>query len=272
LVMRNLFVFLMKFVAVIFILVTILLLLLYFNQEKLIFFPEKLSADEKFSFSGNYEEKYFTMPDGKKLHALYFKADSSRGVVYYLHGNAGSVKSWGTVADIFASQNFDLLLLDYRGYGKSEGHISNEKELYSDVNVVYDSLKANYPEEKIVVLGYSIGTGLAANVAANHHPGKLILMAPYFNFPDLVKQIYPIVPGFMLKYKLKTNEFLPKVTAPIVIFHGLNDELIPFQSSERLKTLCKPGDKLILLDNQMHNGINENSLFQNELKHLLMNN
>lgn len=259
----------MKFFVVIFILATVLLLLLYWNQEKLIFFPEKLEKQYTFSFSEHYQEKYFTMPDGKKLHALLFKADSSRGVVYYLHGNAGSVNSWGTISSIFTSLHFDLLLLDYRGYGKSEGHISSEQQLFSDVNVVYDSLKIDYPENKIVVTGYSIGTGLAANVAAMHHPARLILMAPYFNFPDLVDQIYPILPAFILKYKLKTNEFLPQVDAPISLFHGLNDELIPYHSSERLRLLCKPSDKLILLDNQTHNGINENPVFQKELERIL---
>ena len=81
-----------KIIVVFLVLGILLLIVAYISQEKLIFFPEKLSKDHQFSFDANFEEKTYTMDDGVKLHGIMFKADSSKGVVYYLHGNAGSVK------------------------------------------------------------------------------------------------------------------------------------------------------------------------------------
>ena len=247
----------------------LLMIIAFVSQEKLVFFPEKLSKNHQFPFKVKFEEKFYVMEDSVKLHGILFKADSSKGVVYYLHGNAGSTSSWGGISDIYTQHNYDLLLIDYRGYGKSEGKIVSEKQMYTDVQKIYDELKAEYSEDKIVVLGYSIGTGLASMLAAKNNPKQLLLLAPYYNFPDLVRQIYPIVPRFIIKYKFMSSNFLPKTEAPIAIFHGTDDDLIPYSCSERLYEHCKPEDKLFLIDNLGHNGINEDEKFQAELAKIL---
>lgn len=267
--MRKIAGIIMKIIVIAIVLIVVFIYLIYYNQEKLIFYPDKIEKSYGFSFAEPFTEKYFTMQDGTQLHGLLFNADSSRGVIYYLHGNGGALDSWGSIAPIFTSMHYDLLIIDYRGYGKSGGKILNEEQLFNDNQQIYNNLKSQYREEQIIVLGYSIGTGMAAKLASQNHPGMLVLLAPYYNFPDLVKHIYPILPGFMLKYKLMTNEFLPKVEAQVVIFHGKNDELIPYQSSERLFELCKTEDQLFLIDNQQHNGINENPVFQTEIRKIL---
>ena len=85
--------------------------LLYFFQEKLIFFPQKLASDYPFNFGKNVEEKYVETPDGIKLNALLFKADSSKGLIFYLHGNAGSLAGWGEVAQFYTALQYDLSLI-----------------------------------------------------------------------------------------------------------------------------------------------------------------
>jgi len=267
--MKNLLEAVIKILIAFILISGLLIVIAFISQEKLIFFPEKLAKNHQFSFTSNFEEKFYLMEDSVRLHGLLFKADSSKGVVFYLHGNAGSASTWGNMAEIFTKHNYDLLLLDYRGYGKSEGRIVSEKQMYTDVRNVYNELKTNYSEDQIIVLGYSIGTGMASMIAAENNPKQLILLAPYFNLPDLVKQVYPIVPRFIVKYKFKSNEFLPKTNSPIAIFHGLNDDIIPPNCSERLYKLCKPSDKLLLIDNQGHNGLNENGKFQQELAKIL---
>lgn len=175
---------------------------------------------------------YFCDPGTTRF---YFKADTSKGLIFYLHGNAGSLKSWGEIAKTYTSLHYDLFILDYRGYGKSEGTISSEAQLYKDVHVVYNNLKTKYDENKIIVLGYSIGTGPATELAAANHPKLLILQAPYYSMTDLMKHNYPIIPAFLLKYKFETNKNIRNCKMPIVIFHGDNDEVIYFQSSLKLK-------------------------------------
>ena len=248
----------------------VILVILYFAQEKLIFFPEKLPGDYTFHFDGQFEEKWIQVDDNCKLNALLFKADSSKGIILYLHGNGGSVNSWGDVASFYTELGYDMLIPDYRGYGKSQGKISSEKQLLNDIQCVYNSIKQNYPEEKIIILGYSLGTGLATDLASKNNARKLVLLAPYYNFPDLLKKKLKLVPAFVLKYRLMTNENICKVKSPIVLFHGKNDELIDYQSSEKLFKLCKPGDKIFLLANQGHGGIDGNSMYRKEIEKILV--
>lgn len=255
-----------KIVAAVYILLCVLL---YFLQEKLIFFPEKIARTDTFYFNQPFEELYFTTAGKTSLHGLLFKADISRGLIFYLHGNAGSLKAWGAIAKTYTDLHYDLFMLDYRGYGKSDGNISNEQQVYDDVQLVYDSLKKRYAEKDIIVLGYSIGTGPASKLASTNHPNLLILQAPYYSLTDMVKHSFHIIPTFILKYKFTTNVFLPDCRMPVVIFHGNKDEVIYYGSSIKLKALFKPADTLISLANQGHNGMSDNPVYQQALRQLL---
>lgn len=160
-----------KIVIGIIILLNIALIVgLYFFQEKLIFSPQKLEKDYQYSFSQNFEELTFKTLDNKL-----FKADSTKGVIFYLHGNLGSLKSWGNVAKSYTDLNYDVFIIDYRGFGKSEGAISSEKQLFDDNQIVYNKIKTLYKEQYITILGYSIGTGLATKLASDNNPRRLIL-------------------------------------------------------------------------------------------------
>lgn len=244
--------------------------LLYFLQERLIFFPEKLRKDFQFNFFYDFEEITIKTKDGVLLNALLFKATNSKGVIFYLHGNAGSLNSWGEVAGIYTTMGYDVFMLDYRGYGKSEGKISGEKPVYQDVQTAYDLLRTRYDESKIIILGYSIGTGPATKVASANQPRLLILQAPYYSLLDLMRHMYPVIPTFILKYKFETNKFIRKCTMPIVIFHGDLDEVIYHGSSLKLENLLKKTDTLITLAGQSHNGMSINPEYLSELQKILM--
>lgn len=244
--------------------------LLYFFQEKLIFFPEKLDKDYQLTFYQDYQEINIKMHDNILLNSILFKADSSKEVIFYLHGNAGSVNSWGEVAAIYTALHYDVFMPDYRGYGKSEGKIRSEAQLFQDIQTVYDSLKTKYDESKIIVLGYSIGTGPATKIASANHPKLLILQAPFYSMADLVKHIYPVIPTFILKYPFKTNKYIQQCSMPIVIFHGKQDEIIYYNSSVKLKELMKKTDTLITLDGSGHNGMSSHPQYLYELKKILM--
>lgn len=171
--------------------------LLYFFQEKLIFFPQKLNKNYQFQFEQKFEELNIKATDGKLLNGLLFKAESSKGLIFYLHGNAGDLSSWGDVAKTYTDLNYDVFIFDYRSYGKSEGQINGQNQMFEDNQTAYDELKKKYSEEKIIVLGYSIGTGLASKLASTNNPKLLILQAPYYNLTDMMKQKFSLIPTFI---------------------------------------------------------------------------
>lgn len=257
------------------ILITILVLyivlcgVVFMFQEEYIFFPEKLDKFFQFDFDQKFEEVFIKTDDGVDLHGLLFSVEKSKGLIFYLHGNAGSLRSWGGVAKTYIDLNYDVFILDYRGYGKSEGSINGEKQIFSDVQAAFDNLKKRYDENKIIILGYSIGSGPAAKIASVNNPKLLILQAPYYNMLDLMRKFYPLIPAFVLKYKFRTNRYLKECKMPVVIFHGDQDEVIYFGSSLKLKKLFKSEDRLITLNGQGHNGMTENEDYLIEIKKIL---
>ncbi len=244
-------------------------LILFFIQEQLIFHPIKLDKRYNFKFKNKFEELNINTADGKQLNGLLFKAEKSKGLIFYLHGNAGSVNSWGHVAEVYTKLSYDVFILDYRGYGKSEGSIKSQDQLFTDNQLAYDLLKERYKEENIIVLGYSIGTGLASKLASQNQPKQLILQAPYYSLPYLVRHKFTLAPSFILKYKFNTYQYLEDCNMPITIFHGNLDRLIPIDSSIKLKSKFKDKIQFITLENQEHMGITYNPKYSKVLQSIL---
>ena len=246
---------------------------LYFRQESLLFYPQKLPTTYRFTFPGTYAEYPITAPDGTRLSGLLFKAQApAKGLVFFLHGNGGSLAGWGSLAPTYTSRGYDVFFLDYRGYGKSPGRISSEAQLLGDVAAAYQQVTAGYAESQVIIAGYSLGTGPAAWLAARQHPRLLLLHAPYFSLADMAAhtvKIWPVLPGFLLRYPLATHEYLPQVAAPVVLVHGDHDELIPYNSSVRLKALLKPGDQLLTIRGGTHNGLLETPQYQQAITGIL---
>jgi uncharacterized protein len=241
----------------------------YFNQAEMVFNASKLSDDYKFSYKQKFEEINIPSFDGKKLNGLLFKANQSKGLVFYLHGNAGNLSTWGNMSEIYTSLGYDIFILDYRGFGKSDGIIENEKEVLKDVSIAYKKLSEKYNEQNIIITGYSIGTGPAAYLASIYNPRLLILQAPYYNFTELSSERVPFMPYFLKKFSFETNNFIKKAKAEVYIFHGNKDQVINYKNSVRLSELIKNKNNFFTLENQNHIGINENDDFKNQLKIIL---
>lgn len=243
--------------------------LVYFFQEKLIFHPDVLALDMKYEFDGDYEELNIKMDDGTLINSLLFKAKESKGCVFYLHGNAGSLRRWGDIHELYTGLGYDLFIFDYRGFGKSEGEITSEEVFYNDLDKLYDFVADKYNRDSIVIIGYSIGTGPAAMLASKYQPAHLILKAPYFNLTDRMHYQYPFLPSFLLKYKFATDEFITKVKCPITIFHGDKDDVIYYGSSLKLKEFLKKEDELITIPEFGHNGMNKNEVYTKGLEKII---
>ncbi len=212
------------------------LLSFYFLQEKLIFNPIKLPADYKFPFEIPFEERFFEVDTNVNINALLFKSHNPKGLIFYIHGNADNLRYWGEFASNFTQYNYDVLMYDYRGFGKSQGSIKGERNLQRDAKRIYLKMIKEYGEENTIIYGFSIGTGIASRLGSNNSPKHLILEAPYFNFIDLIKYHKAYLPADLIsKYHFRTNKYLTKAEVPITIFHGTEDRKVPFYSGEKLK-------------------------------------
>jgi len=201
--------------------------ILFLMQERFIFLGEPLPKNFKFSFATPFKELNLTTSDGAVINALHFKADSAKGVIVYFHGNAGNLERWGGLMEYYVSLNYDVVIMDYRGFGKSTGKRS-EKVLFSDAQLIYDSVKKEFDENKIIVFGRSIGTGIAAYIAGQNNPKMLVLETPYYEMATLVRQRFPIYPTTLaLRYRFQTYKFLKTASCPIYIFHGTEDIVVP---------------------------------------------
>lgn len=245
---------------------------LYFFQEKLIFPASTLPKEYLFRFQQPFEEKYIPTGNGYTLHGILFPLNSSRGTIFYLHGNGGTVDSWGRYAETYVRMGYQVFVLDYPGYGKSGGKITGEKALFEDIAIVYDSVCRWVPEKDIIILGYSLGTGLATRLASVRQPKQLLLHAPYYNFEAMMRHRFPFVPTFLLRYDMQTNEYIAACKMPIVIFHGDADEVIPIAMAKQLQRLAKPNDQLIVLKGQGHMDMTSNEEYLRILGTLLNGN
>lgn len=230
-------------------------LFLYFFQEKLIFRPEILPSDHVYRFPLEFQELDYEPKSGVRINAVKFKCQNPKGLVYYLHGNSGSVQTWYNVADLFIEKGYDVLIIDFRGFGKSTGTIS-QKSLYNDAEFVYNELKKEYREDKILVYGRSLGSGMATYVASKNNPTALVLEAPYYSFKDLAHHYYPWLPhSLLLRYTLRTDKFIPNVQCPIYIFHGTDDKVVYHGSTEKLARLLKKTDRVFSIEGGTHNDL-----------------
>lgn len=241
----------------------------YLFQESLIFHPEKLSDKHHFNFEDEFVELNIKTEDGETINMLHFKSKNSKGIVYYHHGNAGNLELWGSKAVDFTTRGYDVLMYDYRGYGKSSGSIKNEKMLYSDAILIYKKLIYDYKERDIIIYGTSLGTGIAAHLAYDNHPKLLILETPYYNFYDVSKFHYPYLPNsILLHYQFKTDKLLPEVAVPIYMFHGTEDETVPYNSSVRLEKLSE-NIVLYTIKDGSHNNLNTFHEYHDRLDSIL---
>jgi hypothetical protein len=227
----------------------------YLLQEKFIFLPSKLSQEYVYEFDHDFEELFIETEDGARLNALHFKQEQPRGIIVYYHGNAGDLSRWGEITSFFLQYNYEVLVMDYRTYGKSTGKIS-EKALYSDAQLFYNKAKELFPEGKIIVYGRSIGTPIAAYVASRNDPKKLILETPFYDFKKLVKNKFPLVPVGLLKYEFPTANFTDDVKCRIVIIHGTDDGIVPFEMATLLyKTMPEEERNFVTVKGGKHNDL-----------------
>ncbi len=245
----------MPLLVYILIIIAALSIIAYFVQEKFIFKPEKLKKDFTYKYDAPFEELNFYPEQNVTINGLHFYKEKPLGLVLYFHGNTRSIKGWAKYAKDFYRYNYDVVLVDYRGFGKSTGK-RTEQNLHDDMQYVYNFLKNKYGENHLIVYGRSMGSGFATNLAAQNNPRYLILDAPYFNFKKVVERFLPFLPiRFVLRYHLRTDSWIGSVKCPTYILHGTKDWLIPIKHSEQLRTKNDRKITLIEIEGGGHNNL-----------------
>jgi hypothetical protein len=211
---------------------------LYYLQDYFLFKPEKLPKDFQFLYENQIVEEYnLETRDDAIINGLHFKVANPKGVVLYLKGNSKSIKGWGKFAVDFTRNDYDVIMVDYRGFGKSTGKRS-QKAMKRDLQFVYDKIKEKVDEKYIILYGRSLGSGFATKLASLNNPKMLILDAPYYSLTNVTGRYMPFMPlSLIIKYPMPTYKWLKYVNCPIRIIHGTQDKLIPFKSSVKLSQI-----------------------------------
>lgn len=243
---------------------------LYFFQEKLIFRPTQLPEDHTFQFSQPFEEIFLEGKERSLLNAVLLKAEDSKGLIIYYHGNSGDLSRWGEVGAYFIQFGYDVLVMDYRTYGKSRGKLS-ETSLYDDAQLFYYEALQRYDEEDIVVYGRSLGCTFASYVSARNNPSRLILETPFYSLADLVKSKYPVLPAQrLLKYQFPTASFVTRIDCPTAVIHGTDDAVVPYESGKKLyQTFSNGQTEFISISDGEHNNLVQFEAYQKSMERLL---
>jgi pimeloyl-ACP methyl ester carboxylesterase len=247
----------------------VLIIVAYLLQEKFIFKPEKLHADFKFKYDIPFRELFFEVEEGVSINGLHFYRENPKGLILYFHGNTRSIKGWARYAKDFYRYDYDVVLVDYRGFGKSTGKRS-EKVMLQDMQFVYDKLMSQYPQHHIIVYGRSMGSGFAAKIASDNSPRYLILDAPYYNFKRVVERFLPMLPlRWVLRYHLRTDKWIRHVNCHTYIIHGTRDRLIPISNSEKLQSINPGKITLIRIHGGGHNNLPSFPEYHNFVRDIL---
>ncbi len=231
--------------------------LLFFFQDYFLFKPEKLDQGFQFHYENQTIEEYnVETRDGAIINGLHFKSPNPKGVVFYLKGNSKSIKGWGKFAVDFTRHGYDVIMVDYRGFGKSTGR-RTQKAVKRDMQVIYNKIKKKVPEKYIILYGRSLGSGFAAKLASMNEPRMLILDAPYYSLSKVAKKYIPFMPlSLLIKFPMPTYKWLKYVKCPIHILHGTDDKLIPYKTSVKLSKINPKLTKLYTVIGGGHKNLN----------------
>ena len=226
-----------------------LCLLMFFSQERLLYFPDPRLIATPEALGLDFESVSIGTEDDLRLHAWWIPANPARGVLLFCHGNAGNISHRLDSIRQFHELGLSVLIFDYRGYGESEGKPS-EAGTYRDVTAVWRYLtgKRGIPPEKVVVFGRSLGAAVAAHLAARVEPGAVVLESAFTSVADMAARLYPWLPvRWLVRIDYPVARDIQAIRAPVLILHSPNDEIIPYDMGRTLYELAHEPKEFIEL-------------------------
>jgi fermentation-respiration switch protein FrsA (DUF1100 family) len=231
---------------------------LFFAQRSFLFpIPQTARTAPDAAGFPEAEEHILATEDGESVIVWHVPAKPGHPVVLYFHGNGDFLAGFfGRFRDIVADET-GIVALSYRGYAGSSGYPS-EQGLLRDAAAAYAFTSARYSADRIVVWGFSLGTGVAVALAAEQPVGRLILEAPYTSIADVAASVFPIFPvRLIMKDPFRSDQRIARVTAPLLILHGARDPTIPIGLGERLFALAREPKQLVRFSEGGHNDLDD---------------
>ncbi|MCC5857232.1 MAG: alpha/beta hydrolase [Ectothiorhodospiraceae bacterium] len=251
--------FLLRAAALLVVIYLLLVAALYLFQSRLIHLPavpgrEILSTPERIGL--DYRDVWLTTGDDVRLHGWYVPYAPSAPTLLFFHGNAGNISHRLDSLRIFHELGLNVLIIDYRGYGRSAGR-PGERGLYRDAHAAVDWLRDEYDveAEELILFGRSLGAAVASRMAAERGAAVLILESAFTSVPDLAAELYPIFPVRMLaRHDYDTRAHLDAVRAPVLVVHSPDDEIVPFRHGQRLYEAAPEPRALLKLEGGHNDG------------------
>jgi uncharacterized protein len=235
----------------------------YVLQRDLLFHPNHLHVSPHSVGLNDVAEMEFATADGERLIAWYASAHQGQPTLFYLHGNAGALAHRAGRIKLYRNNGYGIFMLAYRGFSGSTG-APTEEHIVSDALMAYDQLKQlGVRDEDIVVYGESLGTGVAVQVAANRHPGGLVLESPFSSAVDVGSYLYPYLPVYwLLKDRFESVRYIDKVTAPLLMLHGEDDQIVPVRFGRKLFDAAQPPKMAYYFGGATHYTLYEHGAFE----------
>jgi len=230
----------------------------FFFQKEIIFFPSKNIVNIPSNI--NIEEVFLKTEDNIRLHSWYLDNNSEKTVLFF-HGNAGNLSDRKKQIEVFNDLNLNALILDYRGYGKSEGSIKKENDLYVDAKTALEFLleEKKIATSDIIIWGRSLGGAVAIDIAQNINFSAVIIESSFFSMDYLINSKFWILPvRFLSRFHFRSDKKIKKIRSKTLIVHSLNDKTIPFVNGQKLfrnrrGRACRSYDKDFLEIHGSHN-------------------
>lgn len=214
----------------------VVVFLAWMFQDRMIYFPESNIYQTPADQGMDYEEVWLETEDGEDIHGWFVKAEEPRGTLLFFHGNAGNIADRVPSIEQFHSLGLNVMIIDYRGYGRSTG-MPSEEGLYKDARAAWQYLTTDreIPFFDIVLFGRSLGGAVATQLASEQRAAGLILESTFTSLADMGTSAYPWLPvRWLLKENYDTLGHMDQIEIPVMIAHSPNDEIVPYRQGERL--------------------------------------
>lgn len=228
----------------------------FLQQPAMVFFPLRSLSATPADWGLAYEEVSLRSADGVALHGWYLPAPGAQKTLLFFHGNAGNISHRGESLAIFHRLGLNVLIVDYRGYGKSEGSPS-EEGLHADAQAAWRFLREEkgVEEKDIVIFGRSLGGAVAARLAAEVKPAALILESSFSSARDVAGEVFPLLSKLLiLRFGFNTAERIKAVKSPLLVLHSPDDEIIPYTLGERIYRAANEPKTLLRMQGDHNRG------------------
>ena len=222
-------------------------------ESSFLYFPSRTLDMQPRDYGLDADEVRLVATDGVRLHGWWLRGRGERALVWF-HGNAGNISHrLDNAKRLIDRFGLDILLVDYRGYGLSEGR-PGEAGLHKDGLAMYDeAARRGFPPEHIVLFGRSLGAAVAVEVGLQRPSAAMILETPFLSVPAMARVHYPFVPAALIQSRFDIETRIASVEGPKLILHGDRDEIVPLAHAQRIFELARPPKRFYLIRGASHN-------------------